>query len=198
MSIRRDELELREITGDAVLLEQVYALRVLAWRTQVVLPPEMRLWQDVVDAEARHWAFIAQGKVVAAVRLSLHDSLADMPHPEVYAGVFDLPLPGPIAYYGRMVVHPDFRRRGLFTRTHQLCADAAGAMGAMAMIGVTGSVDGNRFTEAVFLAEHYQLVGPGQPYRSTPYEVTHAPLIFIRWLGGLPQHAADLRSRISL
>lgn len=129
MSIRRDELELREITGDAVLLEQVYALRVLAWRTQVVLPPEMLRWQDAVDADARHWAFIAQGKVVAAVRLSLHDSLADMPHPEVYAGVFDLPLAGPIAYYSRAAVHPDYRRLGLLTEYHTICREAAEQMG---------------------------------------------------------------------
>lgn len=193
MGIQRDELDLREITGDASLLAQVYALRVLAWRTQVALPPDMLHWQDSVDEGARHWAFTHQGQVIAAVRLSLHDSIADLPHPEVYAGLFPRPVHGPLAYYSRAVVHPAFRKLGLFTSTHSLCVEAAIQMGAVAMIGVSGSVDANRFTQSVFLAEGYQLVGTGQPYRATPYEATHAPLVFMRRLGGAITDAANQR-----
>lgn len=85
MTICKMQLQLREITGEPAFLEQVYALRVLAWRAQVALPPEMLRWKDAVDDSARHWAFLHATQVIAAVRLSLHGSIEEMPHPEVFS-----------------------------------------------------------------------------------------------------------------
>ena len=192
MNVERNALELREITGRAALLEQVYALRVQAWRTQVVLPADMTRWEDVVDASARHWAFLDQERVVAAVRLSLHGSLADMPHPEVYDGVFTVCPPGPIAYYSRAAVHPAYRRLGLLTEFHTICLRAAQGMGAETMICISGSVKANSFVGPALVGAGFTLMGQGQPYRSTQYEATTAPSVFVRWPNAAESSEANL------
>lgn len=173
----------REITGDHAALAQVYRLRPLAWRTQVQLTVNEKEWKDAADEAARHWGCFDGPQLIAAFRISQHNSIAEMPHPEVYEGLFSGALPMPVAYYARAVVHPDHRRLGLFAESLTIGIQAARQMDAAWLAAVTGSVDGNRFAAASFGKAGYVFIGEGRPYRSTPYVAEHPPQVFVYGLG---------------
>jgi GNAT superfamily N-acetyltransferase len=107
----RDGLSLAEISNPS-LLEQVYKLRIMAWQGKVEIPSYQTQWIDPEDGLAQHWAIILEQQVVAAARLSMHATVAELPDPEGYVGVLS-ELPDPIGSLNRCVVHPDFRHRGL-------------------------------------------------------------------------------------
>lgn len=96
------------------LLEQIYALRVAAWRTEVTLPPDITRWHDGFDLDACHWAVLRDGLPVAAARLSIHADPSEMAEAEVYLGKIG-DVPPPIATLNRCVVHPSHRHKGLAT-----------------------------------------------------------------------------------
>ena len=112
-----------EATGKPVTLEAIYRLRVKCWRSQVDLPIAYERWHEPIDDAARHWAFCIDGEVVGAVRLSIHDSLAELPHSEVFEGHLN-PEP-PIAYAARAVKLRSARIPDFLRHCAVLCADEA-------------------------------------------------------------------------
>ena len=98
---------------DETLLREIGRLRVAAWETETSRAAEMDIWLDEFDRSARHWVVFCEGMPVAAARLSVHASLAEVPDAESYADVFTQPPPAPIASLNRLVVHPSARGAGL-------------------------------------------------------------------------------------
>lgn len=115
-------------------MEETFRLRGLAWKARVRDFAAPERWEDPEDADSLHWAILHAGKVVAAARLSLVQSLAETPNAEVYTGV--LPdLEGPIGSINRLVVDPAHAGQGLsqcLDRVRLAHADAAGAMHVVA------------------------------------------------------------------
>ena len=123
---------------DRIVLEKIGRLRVLAWST--VIPATARktnCWLDEFELAARHWCIFHEGEPIAAARMTIHDRLEDVPDAEIYAGVFAVPLPTPIACFSRLVVHPDFRRRGLAQKLDDVRIAAARAAVARAAVALT-------------------------------------------------------------
>jgi hypothetical protein len=93
------------------VLEEIYRVRVLAWAASpVALEITGDQWSDPVDQRAMHWAAFDGSKVVAAARLSFHDTLGDVPEHEMYEG---LDIPTPVASFNRLVILPVARGSGL-------------------------------------------------------------------------------------
>lgn len=84
-------------------------LRRDVWAGVQRLPPTS-VHVDPVDKEAWHFLARADSVLVGAARVSLHDALADVPESRRYPSLDGV---GTIASMNRMVVHPNWRRRGL-------------------------------------------------------------------------------------
>lgn len=153
-------LQLVEVT-DPQVLEQIYALRVIAWRSKVDVPDGVTQWVDDIDPLSKHWAVIRGNQVVAAARLSVHQLITEVPDPEGYHGVIDF-LPPPIGSMNRLVVHPDFRGRGLSKLLDQGRIEAARKFGCKNL--VVSATDQKR--AAALTAEGFKFCGegPGIPY----------------------------------
>jgi GNAT superfamily N-acetyltransferase len=96
---------------DPNVLQLIYRLRIEAWRTHVIISPDIIEWHEPIDDFARHWAVFVGMELAAAARLSHHEQIQDLPDAEVYAGL--LPeKPVPIAAFSRCVVHPHYRGNG--------------------------------------------------------------------------------------
>lgn len=115
----------QEVTDNSPLMEQVYKdLRLAAWRGEPRMVETLSYWKDEIDATARHWVIVDAGEAIAAARLSFHHSIEDLPDAEILAGICRT-LPTPIASLNRLVVHPDYRRRGYGTRLDKIRLEAA-------------------------------------------------------------------------
>jgi len=107
--------------------QRIYQFRVEVWReTSEALAADAfpeGMWQDRHDASSFHWAVLdPAGELVAAARLSLHDSLGDVSEAFQYER-YGLAYDGLIAAPDRVVVNPRARRQGL--ARHLLdCQDA--------------------------------------------------------------------------
>jgi GNAT superfamily N-acetyltransferase len=133
-------VEFRNFTSiDEALLRQIGRLRVEAWETETSKASEMESWVDGFDRVARHWVVFREGVPVAAARLSVHGSLAEVPDAESYAGVFAQAPEGPIASFNRLVVHPSARGAGLSKRLDLLRLDAAESSGCRSVVLSTAS-----------------------------------------------------------
>lgn len=64
------------------------------------------------DGTSRHWIVEHDGGIVAAIRLSVHATVAGIAGAEGWLEAKG-PLPGPLAHFTRMVVHPAARQHGL-------------------------------------------------------------------------------------
>jgi GNAT superfamily N-acetyltransferase len=131
LPFRLDEVTSREI------LEHIYKLRVDAWRTKLELPGDVTVWHDRFDPIAKHWAFFDGDRPVAAARLTISARLTDVPDADVYRDVLPVDLVGPIASLTRLVVHPDYRGRGLARPLDQVRIAAAEIAGCTCVIGST-------------------------------------------------------------
>jgi GNAT superfamily N-acetyltransferase len=151
-------LKLVEVTDSAVL-RQILALRVLAWRSFINIDPELHEWTDKHDATGRHWAILDGDTVVAAGRLSIHERLGDVPDSEVYVPVLSMPMAPPIASMNRLVVHPEYRGRGLSDELDEIRISAAEAAGCTCVIGHTNA--GNKRI-AQLVREGFQPLGTGR------------------------------------
>jgi len=131
---------MREFTTlDEGLLCQIGRLRVEAWQTEVARAGEMPTWLDDCDQTAHHWVVFREDIPIAAARLSIHRSLAEVPDAESYVGLFaDLPV-APIASLNRLVVHPSARGAGLSKQLDLVRLAAAERVGCRSVIVSTAS-----------------------------------------------------------
>jgi hypothetical protein len=110
------------------IMDQVYRLRVSAWRARTNAFPAMDVWRDAYDDNALHWAIVAQepgqlDSVIASARMTIHSALSEVPNSEIYDGLLPADLPGPIASINRLVVANAYAGQGLphildMTRIH--------------------------------------------------------------------------------
>lgn len=96
-------------------VRRIAEFRTRAWLIDGTLTPDQvvdGLLPIEDDGTSRHWIVEHHGDIIAAIRLSVHATVAGIAGAEGWLEVKG-PLPGPLAYFTRMVVHPSARRHGL-------------------------------------------------------------------------------------
>jgi GNAT superfamily N-acetyltransferase len=164
-----DGVSVREVTGERDALARIYRLRVTAWRTQAVIPPTVDAWRDELDDRGRHFACFRHEELVAAVRLTVHPVVAELPEAEAFVGVLPDDVPAPIASYNRMFVDPAHRGLGLSKLLDRVAISEARAMGARVLVGSTGTVRGNLPRIDAMVALGFENLGQGRRYDVCAY-----------------------------
>lgn len=108
------------ILNDASRLDEIFHLRIKAWENspggnQINSQKYPEGYQDVLDKKSLH--FIAtnyQDEIIGAARLSICKSVYDLPYPETFNDFRKIiPANKTFLFYSRLVIRPDFRKRGL-------------------------------------------------------------------------------------
>ncbi len=120
-------------------LDEIGRLRTLVWTGEKdvnlqSLGPEP--WIDEVDHLGCQWTVRHENKLAASARLTLHADPASIPYHSAFEG--RLPSPGPYGAMNRLVVHPDYRGRGIARQLDSLRLRHAPRIGA-AMVVVVAS-----------------------------------------------------------
>jgi len=152
-------------TRDPDVLEQVYRLRVAAWRARNPDFPDIEAWTDAFDAVGRHWVVMDGDVPVAAARLTVHSQMAEVPSAEIYRGLIADDLPGPIGVLTRLVVAPSHAGWGLSWLLDLSRIEAARASGCRHLIGAT-LVGLRRIKQMTDLG--FDVLGEAGPYLQGP------------------------------
>lgn len=155
-------------TRESRILEQVYRLRVSAWRARNRDFPAMEAWTDAFDASGRHWVVLDGDAPVAAARLTVHSELLQAPSSEIYRGLLPDDLPGPIGVLTRLVVAPSHAGRGLSRALDLARIEAARESGCQHLIGETFA-GLPRFRQMQALG--FEVLGQAAAYVSGPLAV---------------------------
>jgi predicted GNAT family N-acyltransferase len=170
-------MEIREFSEiDPDLLQQIGRLRVQAWETETKKAAEMVSWVDQFDRVARHWVVFDNNQPVAAARLSIHQSLSEVPDAESYAGVFEEPPPAAIASFNRLVVHPSARGAGLSKKLDRIRLVAANEAGCRSALLSTVSGP-SRIRQLCGLG--FELIGYGPRFQTPPLCYLPAPAVLL-------------------
>ena len=136
-----NDLSVREVREQAIL-DQIYRLRVLAWvETEVgaeVFPSGE--WTDEYDPMARHWVVVDGVDVVAACRLTVYETLPDVPCAPFYARVAEQ-TSSPYGVFSRLVVLERARRKGISRRLDHARLTAAVEEGCKTIVGYSHRPD---------------------------------------------------------
>lgn len=89
---------------------EILALRRLCWPGIYAAGESL---EDGFDEDAWHWIVRSGSHLIAAARLTIHYNLIQIPEAHLFNHLVSFPLPTPIGYISRLVVHPDARRHGL-------------------------------------------------------------------------------------
>jgi GNAT superfamily N-acetyltransferase len=104
------------LVQDQDTLNQIlYKLRIETWLPMGVFKEGELKPEDFVDEHenhAYHWAIKKDNRVIAAARMCVHNSLADIPDANLFKNI-NKELKIPIASFNRLVVTPDFQKNGL-------------------------------------------------------------------------------------
>ena len=92
---------------------------------------------DPYDEQARHWFLSEENRVVAAARLSKHAILDDIPDNDFIPIKKVQNYSGPFASMNRLVVHPDWRGRGISVLFDKIRLQAAFEMQCHTLIVCT-------------------------------------------------------------
>jgi hypothetical protein len=127
------------VIKEAGLLQQIGRLRIVAWQADGELPsfaPQAEGWMDEHDSHGMNWAFLDEGRPIAAARKGVHTRIGDLPDLPSLAGYEDLLAP-PIAAFTRLVVGPEFRGLGLSKQLDDVRLAAARSSGCRCAVVVT-------------------------------------------------------------
>lgn len=101
-------------------LQEIYELRTFAWENS---PGAADInskrfpngYSDILDSRSIHFkASTHEGKIVAAARLTLCESIRELPYQSMFKWSLDkIPSTSPFLFYSRLVIHPAYRKRGL-------------------------------------------------------------------------------------
>lgn len=124
-----------QIADDSTTQEEIYKLRVVVWEATVPAAASRfpdGYWIDEHDGHAHHWVMRDATRVLAAARLCVHDSVAELPASYLYSDLSELHA-GPVASFNRLVVHPDAQRHGFSKKLDQARRDHAVQLGCHAI-----------------------------------------------------------------
>ena len=91
------------------------------------------VWLDELDSLGKHWVAFDGNEIVAAARLTFHDSLDDLPHSREFSP-YNLAIDLPYCFMSRLVVRKEFRGQGLARKLDCLRLREAKQRGAKAAI----------------------------------------------------------------
>jgi GNAT superfamily N-acetyltransferase len=132
-----------------IVLHEAFKLRAFVWRT---LSTDERFagetWNDVFDVSASHWVAFAGDQLVAAARMTFHNSVSEVPQAADFSGL-DANLALPVASMNRLVVHPDFRCMGLGSRLDVCRLQAARDAGCRTVVVTASKLAGIARFEAL-------------------------------------------------
>ncbi|MEM7121437.1 MAG: hypothetical protein AAF563_09190 [Pseudomonadota bacterium] len=125
-----------DVTED--MLHEIAALRLRVWQPYVDKSSNahrrtLEDWIDAVDHKAYHLTIMDLDdptKIAGAARLSLHDSLEDIPEPSIPKNFPDWQPDLPYAFFGRLVVEPHDRHHGFAHRLDARRSELAKELGA--------------------------------------------------------------------
>jgi GNAT superfamily N-acetyltransferase len=139
---------------DPELLEAVFRLRVSVWAAQGVQFDSAQdgRFYEATDAGAEHYGIVQEGALVAAVRLSLHESIVSVPLPPPFNAAEG--IVGPIAFLSRLVVRPDARHRGYGSLLTEHRIHRARELGASTLLAFTTVPSRARHLRELGFAEH--------------------------------------------
>ena len=115
--VGRNKLVTR-VLNNPFRLQEIFDLRLDVWENSGNIEFVNRKlfpngWYDELDETAIHWVILNhQNQIVASARLNIFYSLQESPY---CASIKHLPFPAevPFAFFSRLVVHPQYRQRGL-------------------------------------------------------------------------------------
>jgi GNAT superfamily N-acetyltransferase len=122
------------------ITERIAALRYEVWRvvdsSVSTLFPSKKWWDGKLDDEGRHWVVysIASNELIASARLTLHLNATDGYRDVRLFEAKGVSLSYPVCDLGRMVVHKDFRRKGIAKILIEKRIKAAKGWGAKAIL----------------------------------------------------------------
>lgn len=140
---------------------EISKLRNDVWQVECPGSSALTTPVDSVDTTARHWIATCGLQIVGTARLSFHDTVAELPNAEVYEGVLDPSLRGPIASLNRLVVDTNYRRLGIARQLDAIRLKAAEDFGCRYAVGSTRGGP-TRVKRLVDLGFHD--LGVGEPY----------------------------------
>lgn len=96
------------------LLDLICKLRLTVWKSQnvkMVGDFSNDSWTDSEEERSVHWAILHAEKLIAASRMTIYQSISEIPDGEFYSGLakFDTP----ISYFTRDVVSIDHQSKGI-------------------------------------------------------------------------------------
>ena len=102
---------------DLSRLQEIYNLRVVAWESSAVnkiVTKELfpNGWSDEQDIMGLHWIITKENHIIASARLNIINSIKELEDGYAFEK-FDVPNTAPIAFYSRLVIHPNYRKLGL-------------------------------------------------------------------------------------
>jgi len=109
-----------EILEDKSRLQEIFDLRVFAWENSPgadnvnSLKYPNGFSDDLEDISIHIISTNCFGKIIAAARLTVCDSLDQLPYPGIFKAYAHLmPKERPFLFYSRLVIHPDYRKTDL-------------------------------------------------------------------------------------
>ncbi|MBY0371770.1 GNAT family N-acetyltransferase [bacterium] len=119
------------------LLETIRELRALTWEGISEAGGLFRDLEDSTDMGTLHWLVWEGEHLVAAARLSVHTALELVPDAEFYEQLSSSKSVGLVGSINRLVVHPQFRNRGLATLLDQERVNTAWNLGCSSIVATT-------------------------------------------------------------
>src|SRR6185437_7185737 len=113
-----------KVLNNRFRLQEIFDLRLHVWENSGNIEFVNRKlfpngWYDELDESAIHWVILNhQNQIVASARLNIFYSLKESPYRE---SINHLPFPAevPFAFFSRLVVHPQYRQRGLSRQLYE-------------------------------------------------------------------------------
>ncbi len=94
--------------------KEITSLRQLAWKERTKFPSENLIIQDKLDESdlSIHWGVFNDHELIASCRVSILSTIEQLPYKDIFKDL-DLLFSHNFAFYSRLVIHPDYRKKGL-------------------------------------------------------------------------------------
>ncbi len=109
-----------EVLTDHTRLEEIYKLRALAWKNspsgkEFNLKNHPQIFRDNLEERSIHYISTDKNDmIIGSARLTLCNKIDELPYMDLFLEHEKaIPLQRPFLLYSRLVIHPDFRKKGL-------------------------------------------------------------------------------------